>query len=96
MIGGSSDVDQESMGAFQEFPQVCKYWSILLLCILFRVQWFEKALFAIITKKKEKKTYSQDRQLNPFTPKISLVILITVCFTILMMSVWRIWCWINQ
>ena len=24
MIGGSSDVDQESMGAFQEFPQVCK------------------------------------------------------------------------
>ena len=30
MIGGSSDVDQESMGAFQEFPQVCKY-SILLL-----------------------------------------------------------------
>ena len=94
MIGGSSDVDQESMGAFQEFPQVCKY-SILLLCILFRVQWFEKALFAIITKKKEKKTYSQDRQLNPFTPKISLVILITVCFTILMMSVWRIWCWIH-
>ena len=73
VIGGSSDVDQESMGAFQEFPQVCKY-SILLLCILFRVQWFEKALFAIITKKKEKKTYSQDRQLNPFTPKISLVI----------------------
>ena len=83
MIGGSSDIDQESMGAFQEFPQVCKY-SILLLCILLRVQWFEKALFAI------------DRELNPFTPKISLVILITVCFTILMMSVWRIWCWINQ
>ena len=48
MIGGSSDVDQESMGAFQEFPQVCKY-SILLLCILFRVQWF-----AIITKKEKK------------------------------------------
>ena len=23
MIGGSSDVDQDSMGAFQEFPQVC-------------------------------------------------------------------------
>ena len=23
VIGGSSDVDQESMGAFQEFPQVC-------------------------------------------------------------------------
>ena len=76
MIGGSSDVDQESMGAFQEFPQVCKY-SILLLCILFRVQWF-----AIITKK-EKKTKSQDRQLNPFTPKISLVILITVCLQFL-------------
>ena len=25
MIGGSSDVDQESMGAFQEFPQVQSY-----------------------------------------------------------------------
>ena len=27
VIGGSSDVDQESMGAFQEFPQVltCMY-----------------------------------------------------------------------
>ena len=24
MIGGSSDVDQESMGAFQEYPQVLK------------------------------------------------------------------------
>ena len=56
MIGGSSDVDQESMGAFQEFPQVCKY-SILLLCILFRVQWFEKALFAI------------DRELNLSLPR---------------------------
>ena len=68
MIGGSSDVDQESMGAFQEFPQVCKY-SILLLYILFRVQWFEKALFAIITKKKEKKTYSQEGNLTLSLPR---------------------------
>ena len=29
--------------------------------------------------------------LNPLTPKISLVILITVCHTILTMSIWRIW-----
>ena len=33
---------------------------------------------------------------NPFTPKIELVILLTVCHTILMMLVWRIWCLINQ
>ena len=28
--------------------------------------------------------------INPFTPKISLVILLTVCHTIILMSVWRI------
>ena len=33
--------------------------------------------------------------IDPFTPKISLVILLTVCHTILMMSVLRIWYWIN-
>ena len=32
---------------------------------------------------------------NSFTPKISSVILLTVCHTILMMLVWRIWYWIN-
>ena len=29
--------------------------------------------------------------IDPFTPKISIVILLTVCRTILMMLVWRIW-----
>ena len=33
--------------------------------------------------------------LNPLTPKISLVILLTVCQMILIMLVWRIWYWIN-
>ena len=33
--------------------------------------------------------------INPFTPKISIVILLTVCYTILVMLVWRIWSWIN-
>ena len=33
--------------------------------------------------------------LNPLTPKISLVILLTVCHMILIMLVWRIWYWIN-
>ena len=33
---------------------------------------------------------------NPLTPKISLVILLTVCNTILVMLIWRIWNWINQ
>ena len=32
---------------------------------------------------------------NPFTLKISSVILPTVCYTVLMMLVWRIWHWIN-
>ena len=32
---------------------------------------------------------------NPFTLKISSVILPTVCYTVLMMLVWRIWYWIN-
>ena len=31
----------------------------------------------------------------PLTPKISSVILLTVCHTALVMLVWRIWCWIN-
>ena len=29
--------------------------------------------------------------IDPFTPKISIVILLTLCRTILMMLVWRIW-----
>ena len=33
---------------------------------------------------------------NPLTPKISLVILLTVCHAILMMSIWRIWYWIDS
>ena len=32
---------------------------------------------------------------NPFTTKISLVILLTICQMILILSVWRIWYWIN-
>ena len=33
--------------------------------------------------------------INPVTPKISFVILLTVCHTVLVMLVWRIWYWIN-
>ena len=33
--------------------------------------------------------------LNPLTPKFSLVILVTVCHTVFVMLVWRIWYWIN-
>ena len=32
---------------------------------------------------------------NPLTPKVSSVILLTVCQTVLVMFVWRIWFWIN-
>ena len=34
-------------------------------------------------------------RIDPFTPKISLVILVTVCLTTVMMLVLRIWYWIN-
>ena len=33
--------------------------------------------------------------MNPLTPKISLVILLNVCQTIIIMFVWRIWYQIN-
>ena len=33
--------------------------------------------------------------INPFTSKMSIVILLTVYHTILVMLVWRIWSWIN-
>ena len=33
--------------------------------------------------------------LNSLTPKISLVILLTVCHIVLVMLAWRIWYWIN-
>ena len=42
-----------------------------------------------------KPTTLNPNQLNALTPKISLVILLTVCHTVLMMFVWRIWYWIN-
>ena len=32
---------------------------------------------------------------NRFTLNISLVIILTVCHEMLMMSIWRIWYWIN-
>ena len=35
-------------------------------------------------------------QFNLLTPKISLVILLTVCYTIHVILFWRIWNWINQ
>ena len=34
-------------------------------------------------------------EVNPLTPKISLVILLTLYYIVLVMLVWRIWCWIN-
>ena len=36
-----------------------------------------------------------DITINPLIPRISLVILLTVCHTVLEMLVWRIWDWIN-
>ena len=33
--------------------------------------------------------------LNPVTPKILLVIVLTVCHTVLVMLVWRSWFWVN-
>ena len=38
----------------------------------------------------------QVNHINPFTPTISFVIRLTVCQTILVMLVWRIWFLINR
>ena len=43
----------------------------------------------------KKKNCKMHALINPFTSKISIVILLTVCHTILVMLVWRIWSWIN-
>ena len=40
-------------------------------------------------------TESPSFKFNPLTTMISLVILLTVCHTVLVMLVWRIWYWIN-
>ena len=42
----------------------------------------------------KKKNCKMHALINPFTSKISIVILLTVCHTILVMLVWRIWSWI--
>ena len=42
----------------------------------------------------KKKNCKMHALINPFTSKISIVILLTVCYTILVMVVWRIWSWI--
>ena len=34
-------------------------------------------------------------EVNPLTPMISFVILLTLYYIVLVMLVWRIWCWIN-
>ena len=34
--------------------------------------------------------------IDPSTSKISLIILLTVHYSILMMSIWRIWYWIDE
>ena len=39
---------------------------------------------------------TSSHQFNPLNPKISQIILLTVCHTIYVMLVWRIWHWINQ
>ena len=55
--------------------------------------WFQiHATWLHYRKEKDKTIIS----LIPLTPKISLVILLTVCHTVLVMIVWRIWYWINS
>ena len=34
-------------------------------------------------------------EVNPLTPRISFVILLTLYYIVLVMLVWRIWFWIN-
>ena len=52
-------------------------------------------LLACVTKSGEKSSLYYCNNFNPLTPKISLVILLTVCHTVLVTLVWRTWYWIN-
>ena len=61
-----------------------------------------KTAVSSIKEKKKIKTYQKCSivtlyaiRINPLTPKISLVILLTVCHIVLVMLVWRIWYRIN-
>ena len=57
-------------------------WNIVVLCV------FTSLFFSLLK-------FSLAWSINPVTPKISLVILLTVCYTVVVMLVWRIWYWIN-
>ena len=57
-------------------------WNIVVLCV------FTSLFFSLLK-------FSLAWSINTVTPKISLVILLTVCYTVLVMLVWRIWYWIN-
>ena len=59
----------------------CKHFT-LLVCLRFLVISAMRRLGSV-------------QSFNPFTSKISLIILLTVCHTVLVMLVWRIWFWIN-
>ena len=59
----------------------CEHFT-LLVCLRFLVIFAMRRLGSV-------------QSFNPFTSKISLVILLTVCHTVLVMLVWRIWFWIN-
>ena len=57
-------------------------WNIVVLCV------FTSLFFSFLK-------FSLAWSVNPVTPKISLVILLTVYYTVLVMLVWRIWYWVN-
>ena len=54
-------------------------------------------LFSKVRSKVQNVSFRNSLQwaINPLTPKISWVILLTVCNIVLLMLVWRIWYWIN-
>ena len=54
-----------------------------------------KLVWKICRYSLQEKNCKMHALIDPFTPKISIVILLTVCYTILLMFVWRIWSWIN-
>ena len=71
---------------------VFHHWQVSGIFLKLTLLYF----IGLITAQQFRKDYSCYRaRLNPLTPKISSLILLTVCHTILMMSIWRIWYWIN-
>ena len=70
-------------------------WTFLHTTLENRMTTFFKQIQTRLVPHSHQQNMFSSTTFNPFTPKIWLVILLTICHTILMMLVQRIWYWIN-